>query len=221
LFQLEKRGIVEKGRTHDRLLLLDAVHHLQGVQSWTTGLRPTTGHGVQAYCQQWNVAVVLQGSKPEHQDILAVALSRVITLLALESLFHYVFACHLENLMLVDNGDVEIVEAISKERVSERVKIRLSPFINYNESGDSDPHLLGIDMAESLSQPGIAYCHVIEQRMVTRFERVVTWNSLAAMRKVFKGTFMVAVGYHDRDEANRVVENGDADLVAFARVVFG
>nr|GEU41501.1 hypothetical protein [Tanacetum cinerariifolium] len=90
LFHLEKRGIVEKGRTHDRLLLLDAVH-LQGVQSWTTGLRPTTGQGVQAYCQQWNVAVVL---------------SRMITLLALESLFHYVFACHLENLMLVDNGDV-------------------------------------------------------------------------------------------------------------------
>nr|GEU41502.1 retrovirus-related Pol polyprotein from transposon TNT 1-94 [Tanacetum cinerariifolium] len=116
---------------------------------------------------------------------------------------------------------LEIVEAISKERVFERVKIRLSPFINYNESGDSDPHLLGIYMAESLSQPGITYCHVIEQRMVTRFERVETWNSLAALRKVFKGTFMVAVGYHDRDEANHVVENGDADLVAFARVVFG
>ncbi|GKD67260.1 putative 12-oxophytodienoate reductase 11 [Tanacetum coccineum] len=37
------------------------------------------------------------------------------------------------------------------------------------------------------------------------------------MRKVFKGTFMVAGGYYDRDEANRVVENGDADLVAFGR----
>ncbi|GJU44489.1 SNF1-related protein kinase catalytic subunit alpha KIN10-like protein isoform X1 [Tanacetum coccineum] len=31
-------------------------------------------------------------------------------------------------------------------------------------------------------------------------------------------TFMVAVGYHDRDEANRVVKNDDADLVAFGRV---
>ncbi|GKD72557.1 putative 12-oxophytodienoate reductase 11 [Tanacetum coccineum] len=112
---------------------------------------------------------------------------------------------------------LEIVEAISKEIGPERVGIRLSPFADYNESGDSDPHSLGIYMAESLSQLGIAYCHVIEPRMVSQFEREETWNSLAAMRKVFKGTFMVAGGYHDRDEANSVVENGDADLVAFGR----
>ncbi|GKA25566.1 putative 12-oxophytodienoate reductase 11 [Tanacetum coccineum] len=112
---------------------------------------------------------------------------------------------------------LEIVEAFSKEKGPQRVGIRLSPFADYNESGDSDPHSLGIYMAESLSQLGIAYCHVIEPRMVSQFEREETWNSLAAMRKVFKGTFMVAGGYHDRDEANSVVENGDADLVAFGR----
>ncbi|GKA03007.1 serine/arginine-rich SC35-like splicing factor SCL30A, partial [Tanacetum coccineum] len=49
---------------------------------------------------------VVDNSVPEHQGILAVALSRVITLLALESLFHYFVARHLENLMLVDNGNV-------------------------------------------------------------------------------------------------------------------
>ncbi|GJU05594.1 putative 12-oxophytodienoate reductase 11 [Tanacetum coccineum] len=75
---------------------------------------------------------------------------------------------------------LDIVEANSKGIGPERVGIRPSLFINYNESGDSDPHL-------------------------------------SAMRKVFKGTFMVAGGYYDRDEANRVVENGDADLVAFGR----
>lgn len=112
---------------------------------------------------------------------------------------------------------LEIVEAISKEIGPERVGIRLSPFADYNESGDSDPHSLGIYMAESLSQHGIAYCHVIEPRMVTQFERVDTRDTLVSMRKAFKGTFMVAGGYHDRDEANRVVENGDADLVAFGR----
>ncbi|GJS45105.1 putative 12-oxophytodienoate reductase 11 [Tanacetum coccineum] len=113
---------------------------------------------------------------------------------------------------------LEIVEAISKEIGPERVGIRLSPLADYNESGDSDPHSLHIYMAESLSQPGIAYCHVIEPWIVTRFERVETRNSFAAMRKLFKGTFMVAVGYHDRDEANRVVKNDDADLVACGRV---
>nr|GEV37758.1 putative 12-oxophytodienoate reductase 11 [Tanacetum cinerariifolium] len=95
---------------------------------------------------------------------------------------------------------LEIVEAISKEIGPEIVGIRLSPFADYNESGDSDPHSLGIYMAESLSQLGIAYCHVIEPRMVTQFERVETCDTLASMRKAFNGTFIVAGGYHDRDE---------------------
>ncbi|KAL4579097.1 hypothetical protein LXL04_015232 [Taraxacum kok-saghyz] len=112
---------------------------------------------------------------------------------------------------------LELVEAISNEIGSDRVGIRLSPFANYNESGDSDPHSLGTFMAESLSKLGIAYCHVIEPRMVTQFERVETRDRLGSMRMAFKGTFIVAGGYHDRDEANRVVENGDADLLAFGR----
>ncbi|KAI3707644.1 hypothetical protein L6452_26271 [Arctium lappa] len=112
---------------------------------------------------------------------------------------------------------LEIVEAISNEIGSQRVGMRLSSFADYNESGDSDPHSLGIFMDESLSRLGIAYCHVIEPRMVTQFQKGETRNTLVSMRKAFAGTFIVAGGYHDRDEANRVVENGDADLVAFGR----
>ncbi|KAI3797206.1 hypothetical protein L1987_32461 [Smallanthus sonchifolius] len=112
---------------------------------------------------------------------------------------------------------LEVVQAISDEIGCERVGIRLSPFADYNESSDSDSHSLGVFMAESLSQLGIAYCHVIEPRMVTQFEKVETRDSLASMRKAFGGTFMVAGGYYDRDEANRVIENSEADLVAFGR----
>ncbi|KAI3519213.1 hypothetical protein L1887_08240 [Cichorium endivia] len=107
---------------------------------------------------------------------------------------------------------LQVVEAILNEIGSDRVGKRLSPFADYNDCGDSDPHSLVVYMAKSLSKLGIAYCHVIEPRMVTQFERVETRDSLAAMRKAFKGTFIVAGGYHSRDEANRVVENGDADL---------
>ncbi|XP_071696512.1 putative 12-oxophytodienoate reductase 11 isoform X2 [Rutidosis leptorrhynchoides] len=112
---------------------------------------------------------------------------------------------------------LEVIKAVSDEVGSEKVGMRLSPFANYNDSADSDPHTLGVFMADSLSQLGICYCHVIEPRMVTQFERVETRESLAEMRKAFKGSFIVAGGYYDRDEANRVVENGDADLVAFGR----
>ncbi|KAM0014704.1 putative 12-oxophytodienoate reductase [Helianthus debilis subsp. tardiflorus] len=112
---------------------------------------------------------------------------------------------------------LEVVQAISEEIGCERVGMRLSPFANYNDSADSDPHSLGVFMAKSLSQLGIAYCHVIQPRMVTQFDRVETRDSLASMRKAFKGTFIVAGGYYDREEANRVIENGEADLVAFGR----
>ncbi|KAL8245725.1 hypothetical protein R6Q59_006941 [Mikania micrantha] len=112
---------------------------------------------------------------------------------------------------------LELVQAISDEIGPERLGMRLSPFADYNESGDSDPHSLGVFMAESLSQLGIAYCHVIEPRMVTQFGKAETRNSLDSMRKAFKGTFIVAGGYYDRDEANRVIENDEADLVAFGR----
>ncbi|KAI7734492.1 hypothetical protein M8C21_030300 [Ambrosia artemisiifolia] len=36
------------------------------------------------------------------------------------------------------------------------------------------------------------------------------------MRKAFKGTFMVAGGYYEQDKANRVIEDGEADLVSFS-----
>lgn len=112
---------------------------------------------------------------------------------------------------------LEVIKAISNEIGSDKVGMRLSPFSDYNDCGDSDPHSLGVYMAESLSQLGIAYCHVIEPRMLTELERGESKHSLASMRKAFQGTFIVAGGYHDRDEANHVIKNGDADLVAFGR----
>ncbi|KAK0577712.1 hypothetical protein LWI29_037410 [Acer saccharum] len=46
----------------------------------------------------------------------------------------------------------EIVEAIANEIGADRVGIRLSPFANYMESGDSNPEALGLYMAESLNK---------------------------------------------------------------------
>ena len=72
-------------------------------------------------------------------------------------------------------------------------------------------------MAESLNKYGILYCHVIEPRMVTQFEKHETICSLLPMRKAFNGTFIVAGGYN-REEGNVVIASGSADLVAFGRL---
>ncbi|GMN45406.1 hypothetical protein TIFTF001_014597 [Ficus carica] len=57
---------------------------------------------------------------------------------------------------------LEVVEALANE-----IGIRLSPFTDSYESGDSNPEALGLHMAESLNKYGILYCHVVEPRMKT------------------------------------------------------
>ncbi|CDP04186.1 unnamed protein product [Coffea canephora] len=112
---------------------------------------------------------------------------------------------------------LQVVEAVADEIGAQRVGIRLSPFANYNDSGDSNPESLGLYMAEALNKYNILYCHVIEPRMITQFDKFTTRNSLLPMRKAFKGTFIVAGGY-DRDDGNKVISQGGADLAAYGRL---
>ncbi|KAL0298964.1 UNVERIFIED_CONTAM: 12-oxophytodienoate reductase 1 [Sesamum radiatum] len=112
---------------------------------------------------------------------------------------------------------LEIVKAVAQEIGPQRVGIRLSPYAHYNDCGDSNPDALSLYMAEALNKYNILYCHVIEPRMITQFEEDITESSLLAMRKVFKGTFIVAGGYN-RDDGNEVIARGGADLVAFGRL---
>ncbi|KAK9755612.1 hypothetical protein RND81_01G037900 [Saponaria officinalis] len=85
-----------------------------------------------------------------------------------------------------------------------------------NEVGDSNPEALGLCMAKSLGNYKILYCHAVEPRMITVGEIKETPHSLLPMRKAFNGTFIVADGY-DREEGNRAISDGYADLVAYGR----
>lgn len=112
---------------------------------------------------------------------------------------------------------LEIVKAVCDEIGADRVGMRLSPFANYMETGDSNPEALGLYMAEALNKYGIVYLHVIEPRMVRIGDRLETPHSLLPMRKTFKGSFIVAGGYN-RTEGNRAIAESNADLVAFGRL---
>ncbi|KAH0776295.1 hypothetical protein KY290_007706 [Solanum tuberosum] len=112
---------------------------------------------------------------------------------------------------------LEIVEAVVNEIGADRVGIRLSPFADYKDSGDSNPSALGLYMAESLNKYGIAYCHMVEPRMKTPLQKVECLDSLVPMRKAFRGTFIVTSGY-DREDGNKAVDEGRADLVAYGRM---
>ncbi|OIV89716.1 hypothetical protein TanjilG_03814 [Lupinus angustifolius] len=113
---------------------------------------------------------------------------------------------------------LEVVEAIANEIGPEKVGIRLSPFAEFMESGDSNPKALGLYMANALNKYGILYCHMVEPRMknVLQIDDQCP-HSLVPMRKAFNGTFIAAGGY-DREDGNKVVEENRADLVAYGRL---
>ncbi|KAI3963628.1 hypothetical protein MKW92_028453 [Papaver armeniacum] len=113
--------------------------------------------------------------------------------------------------------EAEVVKAVVKEIGADKVGIRLSPFADYMETGDSNPEALGLFMAESLNNIGILYLHVLEPRMVTLEEAQDTPYSSLAMRKAFKGTFITAGGYTKID-GNKVIDEDRADLVAYGRL---
>ncbi|KAI3833764.1 hypothetical protein MKW92_017155 [Papaver armeniacum] len=113
---------------------------------------------------------------------------------------------------------IEVVKAVVEEIGADKVGIRLSPFADYMESGDSNPEALGLFMAESLNKFGILYLHVIEPRMVIQQgDPQDTCYSSLAMRKAFKGTFISAGGYTKVD-GNKVIDEDRADLVAYGRL---
>ncbi|KAG0481081.1 hypothetical protein HPP92_011939 [Vanilla planifolia] len=112
---------------------------------------------------------------------------------------------------------LEIVEQVAREIGSDRVGVRLSPFSNLMECGDSDPDALGLHMVRALDQFGLLYCHITEPRMTFKEGKLELPHRLHEMRRAYQGTFITASGY-DREEGNRVVEDGYTDLVAYGRL---
>ncbi|CAL5378016.1 unnamed protein product [Camellia sinensis] len=112
---------------------------------------------------------------------------------------------------------LEIVNAVVDEIGADRVGMRLSPFADYMETGDSNPDALGLYMANEVGKFNILYLHVIEPRMVKIGKRYEASHSLLPMRKAFKGSFIAAAGYN-RTEGNRVIAENYSDLVAFGRL---
>uniref|UniRef100_J3MCD8 NADH:flavin oxidoreductase/NADH oxidase N-terminal domain-containing protein n=1 Tax=Oryza brachyantha TaxID=4533 RepID=J3MCD8_ORYBR len=113
---------------------------------------------------------------------------------------------------------VEVVDAVVGEVGAGRVGIRLSPFLDYMDCSDSDPVALGAYMVQQLNKhPGFLYCHMVEPRMAIVEGRRRITHGLLPFRKLFNGTFIAAGGY-DREEGNKVVADGYADLVAYGRL---
>uniref|UniRef100_A0ACD5Z9V2 Uncharacterized protein n=1 Tax=Avena sativa TaxID=4498 RepID=A0ACD5Z9V2_AVESA len=108
----------------------------------------------------------------------------------------------------------DVVAAVADEVGTHRVGVRLSPFAEYVDCTDNDLHLIRF-----MDKLGVLYCHVVEPRMSADGEdgKLAIPHRLLPFRKAFRGTFIVNGGY-DRDEGDKVVSEGYADLVSYGRL---
>ncbi|XP_040378454.1 LOW QUALITY PROTEIN: putative 12-oxophytodienoate reductase 10 [Oryza brachyantha] len=113
----------------------------------------------------------------------------------------------------------EVIAAVADEIGAHRLGVRLSPFADYMDCHDSDPVALALHVVGLMNDLGVLYCHMIEPRMCVAAagDRDPAARQLLPFRKVFRGKFMVNGGY-DREEGERAVADGYADVVAYGRL---
>jgi 2,4-dienoyl-CoA reductase-like NADH-dependent reductase (Old Yellow Enzyme family) len=100
---------------------------------------------------------------------------------------------------------------------ADRVGLRLSPNGQWGDVHDSDPTATFGWLAERLSNFGLAYLHVIDPRSKGDSTLHEGREAVAAafIRKHYTGTIIAAGGF-DGPEAEKIVDDGNADFVAFA-----
>ncbi|TVU51609.1 hypothetical protein EJB05_03049, partial [Eragrostis curvula] len=108
----------------------------------------------------------------------------------------------------------DVVAAVVDEVGAHRVGLRLSPFVGYTEA-DAQAHAL--HLVHFMDKLGVLYCHMVEPRKCINGDNNGVPHRLSLFRKAFRGTFIVNGGY-DREEGDRVIRDGYADLVSYGRL---
>lgn len=116
---------------------------------------------------------------------------------------------------------LEVVEAVSRVCGADRVGVRISPLGVFNDMGDEDPEALFAYLAEQLSALDLAYLHVVDPsfggHQATEAPDPRGLAMMAMLRERYTGTLMVCGGY-TLERAQCVIQNRQADLVAFGRL---
>jgi len=105
---------------------------------------------------------------------------------------------------------LEVLDAVCSRIGSDRVGLRISPLNGFNDMRDSDPIGLASWLAERLNDFDLAYLHL----MRADFKGQQQGDVVTPVRAAFKGVLVGNMGY-SAEEANRAIEGGALDAVAF------
>jgi N-ethylmaleimide reductase len=109
---------------------------------------------------------------------------------------------------------LEVSKVVAAEAGAERTGIRISPVTPANDISDSNPQPLFDYIVDGLEALKLTYIHVIEG--ATGGPRDIAPFDYASLRKRFSRAYMANNGY-DFDLANKQIEAGATDLIAFGK----
>jgi len=109
----------------------------------------------------------------------------------------------------------EIVDACQGVFEASRVAVRISPNGEFNDMGSPDFRETFLYVARQLDSRNLAWLDVLDG-LAFGFHDLGEPITLGDIRSVYRGRVMANCGY-DRDQAEKAIASGLADLVAFAR----
>jgi N-ethylmaleimide reductase len=109
---------------------------------------------------------------------------------------------------------LEVSKAVAAVAGAERTGIRISPVTPANDITDSNPQPLYDYIVDGLNALGLIYIHVVEG--ATGGPRDIAPFDYGSLRKRFKQAYIANNGY-DFDLANKQLDAGAADLIAFGK----
>lgn len=108
----------------------------------------------------------------------------------------------------------EVTQAAIDVWGSDRVGVRLTPSGSYGSMSDSNRHATFSYVAKMLDSMGVAYLHIVQPRIGADAEPDPV--DVSVLRPLFSRTLIAAGGF-TRESAQRMLESGNADLIAFGR----
>jgi N-ethylmaleimide reductase len=111
---------------------------------------------------------------------------------------------------------LEIIHAIYGAVPTCKIGVRLSPSGTFNSMSDSDPKSHFTAICNKLNEVNLTYVHIIDalDGDIRHGAKVVELN---ALRNAYKG-ILIANGGYDKQKAQKVINEGIADAVAFAKL---
>ncbi len=108
---------------------------------------------------------------------------------------------------------LEVIDASSAVLGADRVGVRISPLVAFNDMVDSDPQALVCHVAEQLSARRIAFLELRHEQ----HDRPEEQELARIARAHFKGVLMLNGGF-DRESGEAAVASGAADAIVYGRL---